>query len=211
MLSRVRLFATPWTISRQAPSGKNTGEGVGISFSRGSSQPKDRTQVSCITGRFFTIWTTREASDFLKKARKQKSKVTVGFPGGASGKEPTCPCRRRSLNPWVGKMPWRRAWQPTPVFPWTEELGGLQFIGLHRVGHDWNDLARTHTRWLYVGERWRKRGWSSDADEDCRDSTQMKGLYHPLNSLLCSTTVFNSKRHSANHTQTLGSCNGPIC
>ena len=30
-------------------------------FSRGSSQPKDWTQVSCITGRFFTIWATKEA------------------------------------------------------------------------------------------------------------------------------------------------------
>ena len=27
--------------------------------------------------------------------------------------------------------------------PWTEEFGGLQSIGSHRVGHDWSDLART--------------------------------------------------------------------
>ena len=51
---------------------------------------------------------------------------------------------------WVGKIPWRRARQPTPVFllgefPWTEELGGLQSIGSHKVGHDWSDLARTHS------------------------------------------------------------------
>ena len=41
------------------------------------------------------------------------------FPGGASGKEPACQCRRRKrwgFNPWVGKIPWRRAWQPIPVF-----------------------------------------------------------------------------------------------
>ena len=36
-------------------------EWVAIPFSRGSSQPRDRTQVSRIAGRFFTIWTTREA------------------------------------------------------------------------------------------------------------------------------------------------------
>ena len=36
-------------------------EWVNHSFSRGSSQPKDQTQVSCTTGRFFTDWTTREA------------------------------------------------------------------------------------------------------------------------------------------------------
>ena len=35
---------------------------VAISFSRGSSQPRDRTQVSCIAGRCFTVWVTREAA-----------------------------------------------------------------------------------------------------------------------------------------------------
>ena len=36
-------------------------EWVAVPFSKGSSQPRDRTQVSCIAGRFFTIWTTKEA------------------------------------------------------------------------------------------------------------------------------------------------------
>ena len=36
-------------------------EWVAISFSRGSSWPRDRTQVSCIAGRCFTLWATREA------------------------------------------------------------------------------------------------------------------------------------------------------
>ena len=36
-------------------------EGVVISFSTGSSQLRDQTQVSCIAGRFFTIWPIREA------------------------------------------------------------------------------------------------------------------------------------------------------
>ena len=42
----------------------------------------------------------------------------VGFLGGASGKEPTCQCRRHKrprLDPWVRKIPWMRACQPTPV------------------------------------------------------------------------------------------------
>ena len=40
-------------------------------------------------------------------------------PGGASGEESTGQCRRQRrhwFNPWVRKIPWRRAWQPTPVF-----------------------------------------------------------------------------------------------
>ena len=39
-------------------------EGEAIPFSRGSSQPRDRTQVSRITGRFFTIWVTREIQEY---------------------------------------------------------------------------------------------------------------------------------------------------
>ena len=39
----------------------------------------------------------------------------LGIPRGASGKEPTCQCRiqkRLRFDPWVGKIPCRRAWQP---------------------------------------------------------------------------------------------------
>ena len=45
--------------------------------------------------------------------------VYMGFPGGATGKEPICQCRgckRCRFDPQVGEIPWRRAWQPTPVF-----------------------------------------------------------------------------------------------
>ena len=41
-----------------------------------------------------------------------------GFPGGASGKEPTCQCRRHKrhgFDPWVRKSLWKWAWQPTPA------------------------------------------------------------------------------------------------
>ena len=46
-------------------------EWVSVPFSRGSSQPRDRTQVSCIAGRFFTSWATREA----QKKEKLLSRV----------------------------------------------------------------------------------------------------------------------------------------
>ena len=46
-------------------------------------------------------------------------------------------CRRRGFHPWVGKMPWRRKGQPTPVLlpgesPWTEEPG--RATGSQRAG-----------------------------------------------------------------------------
>ena len=39
-----------------------------------------------------------------------------GFPGDSRGKESACQCRRHRFDPWVRKIPWRRKWQPTPVF-----------------------------------------------------------------------------------------------
>ena len=39
-------------------------EWVAVPFSKGSSQPRDRTQFSCIVGGFFTIWATREAQEY---------------------------------------------------------------------------------------------------------------------------------------------------
>ena len=44
-------------------------EWVAISFSRGSSWPRDRTRVSCIVGRFLTIWTMKEAHQWSNQAQ----------------------------------------------------------------------------------------------------------------------------------------------
>ena len=65
-LSHVQLFATPWTVARQAPLfmgilQTKILEWITMLSSRGSSKPRDQTQVSCIAGGFFTIWATREA------------------------------------------------------------------------------------------------------------------------------------------------------
>jgi len=50
----------------------------------------------------------------------------LGSPGGSNSKEPTPQCRRGKrcgFDPWVGKISWRRAWQPTPVFLLGESHG----------------------------------------------------------------------------------------
>ena len=69
----------------------------------------------------------------------------VGFPGGSNGKESARNVGDLGsipgLDPWVGNISWRRAWQHTPIlllgeFPRTEEPGRLQFLGSHRVRHD---------------------------------------------------------------------------
>jgi len=56
-------------------------------------------------------------------------------------KGPTCQCRRHKrcrFHPWVGKIPWRRAWQSTALFlpggsPWTEDLTMDWLATVHRV------------------------------------------------------------------------------
>ena len=75
----------------------------------------------------------------------------VGFPGRASGKEPTCQSRRHKrlgFYPWVGMIPWRRAWPPTPLLLPGESHGQRSLVGYSpwgcRVEHDWSDLACMH-------------------------------------------------------------------
>ena len=66
MLSYVWFFATPWTYNLPGSSLRGILqarilEWVAIAFSRRSSWPRGWTQVSCIAGRFFMVWATREA------------------------------------------------------------------------------------------------------------------------------------------------------
>ena len=64
-LSRVRLFAIPWTVAYHGIFQARLLDWVAISFSRGSFQPRDRTRVSYTAGRRFTVWATREAYRLL--------------------------------------------------------------------------------------------------------------------------------------------------
>ena len=69
----------------------------------------------------------------------------LGFPGGSRGKEFAYKYR---FDPWFGKIPWGRKWQPIPVFlhgriPWTEEPGGLESKGSQRFRYNW--WLRRHT------------------------------------------------------------------
>ena len=55
-----------------------------------------------------------------------------GFSGGTSSKESACQCRRCKrcgFDPWVGKIPWRRAWQPNLVFLPGKSHGQRSLVG----------------------------------------------------------------------------------
>ena len=67
-------------------------------------------------------WTKELASDFseaqcgLRTYVWEHAVFKMGLPKWLSGKESACQFRRCRFNPWVGKIPWRRKWQSTPVF-----------------------------------------------------------------------------------------------
>ena len=69
--------------------------------------------------------------------------VLNSFPGGASGKQSACQCRRYKrpgFNPWVGKTLEEGMATKSSILawkiPWTGESGGLQSMGSQRGEHD---------------------------------------------------------------------------
>ena len=70
----------------------------------------------------------------MKRGQKMKivsPKRRMGFPGGTSSKESPCQCgrcKRCGFDPWIGKIPWSRAWQPTLVFLPGESLGQRRLV-----------------------------------------------------------------------------------
>ena len=86
----------------------------------------------------------------LAKSQTKLSRLSLhcqrakGFPGGASGKESSRQCRRHGFNRWVGKMLWRRAWQPTPVFLPGEAQGQRSLVDHSPWGHiEWATTEAT--------------------------------------------------------------------
>ena len=87
-------------------------------------------------------------------------------------KEPSCQCKRLKscrFDPWVGKIPWRRAWQPTPVFLPGESHGQRSLVGYSpwgcRLRHNWTNLACTHVHiepwaWNYHWGKTGSFGWT---------------------------------------------------
>ena len=60
--------------------------------------------------------------------------IMDGLPWWFSGKESTCQFRRCEFNPWVRMIPWRRKWQPTPVFLPGESQGWQSLVGCRLWG-----------------------------------------------------------------------------
>ena len=90
------------------------------------------------------LWGRTESDTTEATSQQQQQQTLLGLPGGASGKESTCRCRRCKrlrFDLWDQEDPLEEgmamhssvhAWR----IPWTEEPGGLPSIGSKRVRHD---------------------------------------------------------------------------
>ena len=70
----------------------------------------------------------------------------MGLPGATSGKEPACQGRRHKrhrFNLLIGKIPWRRAWQLTPVFLPGESHGQKMLVDYSPWGRKKSDTLAT--------------------------------------------------------------------
>ena len=77
-----------------------------------------------------------------------------GLPRWLGGKESAylCRrCRRHGFNPWVGKIPWRRAWQPTPVFLSGRSHGPRSLAGCSPWGRKELDTTEGLSLWTRSG------------------------------------------------------------
>ena len=71
-------------------------------------------------------------------------RITLGFPDGANGKELACQCRgfrRCRFDPWVGKILWRKKWQPTPAFLPGKFHGQRSLVGYSLWGRKELDMT----------------------------------------------------------------------
>ena len=74
---------------------------------------------------------------------------TPGFPGGSDAKESACNAGNLGLIPGLGRSPWRKAWQPTPVFltdPWT----GAWQATYSTWGHKDLDTTKRLSTYTYI-------------------------------------------------------------
>ena len=89
----------------------------------------------------------------------------VGFPGGASGKELGCQCKRpkrQGFYLWVGKIPWRRKWQPTPVFLLENSMDrGAWQATVHGIAKSWTQLKWSQWHLTPVPLPGKSHGWRS--------------------------------------------------
>ena len=128
----------PWTeepVRLQSTGMQRILEWVATPFTRRSSQPRVQTQVPCIAGGFlFLFFLPPEPPGKPKSVRLDGSINTYLHRGGRSFPPAKAGDKRHGFNPWVGKIPWKSAWQPTLIFWPRESHGQRTLVGYRPQG-----------------------------------------------------------------------------
>ena len=91
-----------------------------------------------------------------------------GFLGGSDGKESICQCRRHGFDPWVGKIPWRRKWQATPVFLPGKPHGQSSLVGYSPWG--WKESDKTELTEQQKQQTAVKGSWYMEGNDSRKNS-----------------------------------------
>ena len=177
LLSRVQLSATPWTAPRQASLSITNSQSLLKLMFIESVMPSSHlilchplllppsifpsirvfSNESALHIRWPKYWSSHyefllwiPTVTFLTERKFRGDSL----PTWLSGQESACQgrrCRRRGFNLWVGKIPWKRAWQPAPVFLCGEPHGQRSLVGHSPWDHEELDTAewlsiRVHTQ-----------------------------------------------------------------
>ena len=109
------------------------------------------------------LWASESAPELhlcLQDISK-KAPQPLGLSGSTRGKEPACQCercKRHGFGAWVGKIPGRRARQPSPVFLPGESHGQRSLATVHGAAksqaqqHTPHTHTHTHTHWPVISE-----------------------------------------------------------
>ena len=84
-----------------------------------------------------------------RKGKEERYRHLKGFPGGSDGKASDCNAGDLKFDPWVGKVPWRRKWQPTPVFLPGKSQGQRTLVGCSSWGRKESDTTSYFTFTFY--------------------------------------------------------------
>ena len=109
-------------------------------------------------------------------------KVKEELPGGLSGKESTRRCWRYRFNPWIEKIPWRKKWQPTPVFLPGKTYRQRSLVGYNPWGtKSWTwltnwacmpvkevNLKRLHILWFQLYGIWKMPNYTTVKASGCQ-------------------------------------------
>ena len=97
------------------------------------------------------------------------ARLRSDFSGGSDGKSVCLRCRRPGFDPWVGKIPWRRECQPTPVLLPGKSHGWRKLVGYNPWGH--KELDTTERLLFLSSFLWKCHTWSHWPEPSCTAST----------------------------------------